>query len=202
MRVAAAPATLGRPVTGEGPEGPEGVVAVKAVVVYESVYGNTRRIAEAVAEGLRDGHEVELRPVAEAGGAGIEGAGLVVVGGPTHVHGMVSHLSLKGAAEDARKKERELVPDAEAPILRDWLDALPKAQGVRGAAFDTRIGKAEILTGSAAKKIARRLRRHGVELVADPESFVVEDSGGPLSEGELERAREWGRHLVRATTGS
>ena len=171
---------------------------MKAVVVYESVYGNTGEIAEAVAEGLRDASEVEVRPVGEAGPAVLEGAELLVVGGPTHMHGMVSHLSMKAAAEDAKKKEKELVPDASGPVLRDWLSELPKAKGIRGAAFDTRIGKPVIFTGSAAKGIARNLKHHGYELVVDPESFVVDDSEGPLHEGELERAREWGRSLAKA----
>jgi flavodoxin len=171
---------------------------VNAVVVYESVFGNTHEIAEAVAEGLREAAEVKVRRVAEAAAEDVAAADLVVVGGPTHVHGMVSHLSMKGATEDAKKKEKQFVPDPDAPILRDWLSTLPKAKGARAAAFDTRIGKPMIVTGSAAKGIAKRLRQDGYKLVAEPESFVVDDSEGPLHEGELERAREWGRSLAKA----
>ncbi len=177
---------------------------MKALVVYESAYGNTREIAEAVAQGLREAAEVEVRPVGEADGEALGEAGLLVVGGPTHVHGMASHRTMLAAGEDARKHpELHFEADVEGPVLRAWLDGLGKAQGGRAAAaFDTRIGKPRLVTGSAAKGIARRLGRRGFELVAEPESFIVDDSAGPLHEGELERAREWGRALGRAATGA
>ena len=66
------------------------------------------------------------------------------------------------------------------------------------AAFDTRIDKPPALTGVAARGIAKRLGRRGWKLVAEPESFFVEDSEGPLADGELERAREWGKALAHA----
>jgi len=92
------------------------------------------------------------------------------------------------------------MPYAARPVLRDWFDGLPKAARVPAAAFDTRSGKPRFVTGSAAKGIAQRLSRHGYELVSDPESFIVDDSPGPLRAGELERAREWGRSLAAAAT--
>jgi hypothetical protein len=140
---------------------------MKAVIVYESVYGNTREIAEAVAEGLRERAEVELLPVGEVGTA-LERADLVVVGGPTHMHGMASRLSMRGAVDDARKKhlEAHLERGVGGPTLRDWLDRLPRGDQVAAAAFDTRLGKPAILTGSAAKGIGRRLERRGYQLVA------------------------------------
>jgi hypothetical protein len=175
---------------------------MKAVVVYESAFGNTHRIAEAVAEGLQGGAQVEVRPVAEATTDVLQDAGLLVVGGPTHVHGMASKMSMKGAAEDARKRPgAHLEPGAEGPLLRDWLDGLVKAEHVPAAAFDTRIGKPRVFTGSAAKGIAKRLKRHGYQLVSEPASFLVDTSPGtPLHEGELERAREWGRTLAQTLT--
>ena len=66
----------------------------------------------------------------------------------------------------------------------------------RAAAFDTRAHKPALLVGSAAKGIARRLRERGYVLAAEPESFFVEGTPGPLEEGELERAAEWGRKLA------
>ena len=64
------------------------------------------------------------------------------------------------------------------------------------AVFDTRAHKAEALVGSAAQGIVKRLRRRGYQLAAEPQSFFVERAPGPLEDGELERAEEWGRTLV------
>ena len=69
------------------------------------------------------------------------------------------------------------------------------------AAFDTRIDKPKIVTGSAAKGIARRLRRHGYQQVIDPESFLVAGTDGPLLIGEPERARQWGEQVATRIAG-
>jgi flavodoxin len=167
---------------------------VKAVVVYESLYGNTRAVAEAVAEGLAGGAEVQLAEAGDAATPLVEEADLLVVGGPTHIHGMSSNLSRKGATDDAAKKGLPTPNVAGAP-LREWLDAIGKVKDVPAAAFDTRADKPKLITGSAEKGIAHRLRRHGYTVVGE-ESFLVQDLAGPLGEGELERAREWGRALA------
>jgi hypothetical protein len=167
---------------------------MKAVVVYESLYGNTHAVADAVADGMRESTQVEVVAVADATPPLVAGADLLVVGGPTHVHGMSSDRSRKGAVDDAHKKDRP-EPDVHGPALRTWFDGLDKAIGTRAAAFDTRIGKPKVLTGSAAKGISQRLNRHGYEVVGE-ESFIVDDTDGPLHEGELERARAWGRELA------
>jgi flavodoxin-like protein len=168
---------------------------MKAVIVYESIWGNTRQVAEAVADGLREAAEVAVHPVAETPPGELETADLLVVGGPTHAHGMASRWSHKAALEDKKQPAERLEPNAEGPALRDWFQELGKAAGARGAAFDTRIGKPKALTGSAAKGIAQRLRRHGYTLLGE-ESFIVEDTAGPLREGELDRARAWGKDLA------
>jgi len=77
--------------------------------------------------------------------------------------------------------------------VRDWLADLPHGHG-RTATFDTRFEKPAFLTGSAAKGIAKRLARHGFELVAT-ESFFVQGTDGPLKDGELDRAAEWAEGL-------
>jgi Flavodoxin len=176
---------------------------MKAVIVYESVYGNTHEVAEAVAEGLREAGEVEVRSVGEAETELVEAADILVVGGPTHIHGMASKMSLKAAAEDAQKHpEIHLEPES-GVVLKEWLKQLPRGEQTSAAAFDTRMGKPAVLTGAASKRIARLLRSHGFELVAKPESFIVESSPGtPLVAGELDRARAWGRDLAAAAGGS
>jgi hypothetical protein len=162
--------------------------------VYESLFGNTHEVAEAVAEGLRPRAEVVVSPVKDAPAGVVAGADLLVVGGPTHVHGMSSRLTRKGALNDATKKGKQL-PDVEGPALRDWFDGIGKAASTRAAAFDTRLPSPKLLTGSAARGIAKRLRGHGFDVVGE-ESFLVEEAEGPPAAGELERAKEWGRTLV------
>ncbi len=169
----------------------------RALVVYESMYGNTREIAEAVAEGLAAGWAVTVRSVHEPD-IDLDGVQLLVVGGPTHMHGLSSSMSRKAAAEAAKEDEHALEPSAtEGPGLRRWLRALPKADGGAAAAFDTRADRSAGITGSAARGIARRLRHRGYE-VEHTQSFLVEDSEGPLEPGELERARTWGAALTHA----
>lgn len=169
---------------------------VNALVVYESLYGNTRKVADAIAEGLGDSAQVEVVAAGDASASALAAADMLIVGGPTHIHGLTSTLSRRGAHDDAVKKHLP-EPDVTGPPLREWLDGIERPLEHReAAAFDTRIGKPKLLTGSAASGIARRLRRHGYDVVAE-ESFIVDDTAGPLHEGELERARAFGRTLSR-----
>lgn len=165
---------------------------MKAAVIHESSFGNTRRVAEAVAEGLRSsGAEIAVAGVDEPPPA-VEELDLVVVGAPTHVHGMSSSRSRRGAIDQGAQA------DSPGRGVRGWLEELPEGEGCHAAAFDTRIDKPVLLVGSAARGIAKRLRRRGYELAAPPESFFVTDSEGPLADGELERAKAWGGALATA----
>ncbi|WP_086830437.1 flavodoxin domain-containing protein [Streptomyces sp. NRRL B-24572] len=178
---------------------------MRAVIVYESLFGNTREIADAIGEGVQQAHpdaEVECVAVADALPERIGPTDLLVVGGPTHMRGMTTGMSrkmgLKTEEKEAEKAERPFTPEegAEGPGVRSWFhDTLPKAHtGTHAAAaFDTRADMR--LAGAAAVGIARRLRGHGYELVAEPEGFIIEDTEGPLREGELDRARAWGAAL-------
>jgi hypothetical protein len=162
---------------------------MKAVVAYESWFGNTGTLAEAVADELRIDHDVTLVSGDEPPPS-LDGVDLVLVGAPTHVHGLSSTYSRRGALEQKGEEERE--PGRGA---RGWLAELPPGEGRRAAAFDTRIDKPVILVGSAGRTLARRLSRKGFEVVAPAESFFVRDSEGPLEDGELERARAWARRV-------
>jgi len=171
---------------------------MRVVVVYESMFGNTHVIADHIAEGLRTRSETTVVPVHDATEDLLDGADLLVVGGPTHVHGMSSHRSREGAKEIAAKDDDlELDPDAEGPGLRDWFDELTDGRSGRAAAFDTRVHATAVLTGQASKGIAKRLRRHGFDLVVEPESFFV-DKENHLEPDEAERATAWGRSLAEA----
>jgi hypothetical protein len=169
---------------------------MRALIVFESIYGNTRAVAEAIGQGLQPIGDVAISPVHDVADDAVGQADLLVVGGPTHMHGMATSLSRRHAAQAAKEDGAELEPGAERePSLRQWLAELAGG-GRRAAAFDTRLDRSPTMTGVAARGIARRLRRRGYELVADPQSFLVEDSEGPLVDGELERAREWGAALA------
>lgn len=164
-----------------------------ALVVYESLYGNTRDVAEAIAAGLADATVVSVQDAVSQ----VTKAELLVVGGPTHVHGLTSHRSRIAAVENAHG---DLEPGAGDRLgLRDWLADLPRVANVQAAAFDTRANGPRALTGSAAHGIARRLRHHGYRLLAT-ESFLVEGGEGPLVDGELDRARAWGETLAASVS--
>jgi len=174
---------------------------VRAVVVYESMYGNTHAVAAAIGAGLGAVMDVEVLSVHDAAASVLDGADLLVVGGPTHAHGVSRAATRASAIEDAANPEKhlELDPDAEGDGLREWFDALP-ALGVKAAAFDTRVDMAVAFTGRASKGIAKRLRRHGCELVVDPESFLVTKET-ELEPHEAERATAWGASLGAVLAG-
>jgi hypothetical protein len=171
---------------------------MRVLVVYESMFGNTRAIAQAVADGLTGAAEVILVPVREVTPAQVHNAELVVVGGPTHAHGLSSSMSRKGAPDYLDKSDVPLVlePGWDGIGLRDWFDALEDGSG-RGAAFDTRADINHLLSGRASRGIADRLRKHGYRLVADPESFLV-DKQNQLLPTEKERATAWAASLLAA----
>jgi flavodoxin len=164
---------------------------MRATVVCESAFGNTRKIAEAIAEAL----DAELLSVDDAL-PDLDALDLLVVGAPTHVHGLPSKQSRQAAVDQGGTGV-----DPTSGI-RDWLAELPRDNGRLVATFDTRLENPIWLTGSAAKGIAKRLRRKGFEQAAEPESFYVLGTEGPLKDGELERAAEWAETLSRATRGS
>ncbi len=166
---------------------------MRSVVVYESLYGNTEAVARAVAEGLaRHGPARAMTP-AMLGSGQLADVDLLVVGAPTHAWGL--------PRESTWQPQHGLTAEhrTTAPRVRDWLDTIGPGAGRAAAAFDTRVDKPRWLTGSAAKAAARRLRAQGWRLAADPRSFLVTGSDGPLVAGELDRAQAWGDELGRAT---
>ena len=176
---------------------------MRALVVYESMYGNTHVVASNIADGLRATHEVTLVPVAEATEDLVAEADLLVVGGPTHMHGLSSPASRRMAAQAAAKPASglSLDPDACGPGLRDWLKGLGPGIGpgigtahALAAAFDTRLNGVAAFTGHASRGIGKLVKRHGYRLIADPESFLVGQQN-TLLDGEASRARRWGAAL-------
>ena len=146
---------------------------MNVVILCDSKFGNTRRLAEAMERALSPAHTVELRQPTDGlpGAAGID---LLIIGGPTHAHG------------------------ASQP-LKDALQAVPNGslKGTRAAAFDTRFRMARLLTGSAAASAGKLLKHTGISEVAPVESFfVTRDNPPTLDPGELERAAAWALEVV------
>jgi hypothetical protein len=171
---------------------------LRALVVYESMFGNTLTVAKAVAEGVESVMPVELIEVANAPALIPADVSLVVVGGPTHAHGLTNADT---RADAARRAGDQLV--SRGGGIREWLDRV-RAEGPapRSAVFDTRIKGPKLLWGSAARGAATKLEGVGFRLVRPAESFLVDGPTGPLFDrllpGEAERARSWGAHVAAA----
>jgi hypothetical protein len=175
---------------------------MRAVIVYESMYGNTRQVAEAIGAGLGTAFEVSVVPAAEASSTLLAEADLVVAGGPTHMHGMSRATTRQWAVAAADKAVGGLKvePGALSPGLREWLGSLGH-YSVKAAAFDTRLDGPAALTGQASKAVARLLRAHGFHLIAPPESFLITKQDR-LESQETDRARGWGAKLAAGITPS
>ena len=164
---------------------------MRTLVIYESMFGNSEKVARAIAGGLQEYGEVTLRDVTKATPGEIaDDVDLLVAGGPTHAFSM----SRPGTREDAiRQGARQGLATLG---LREWLDGVVSdLRGLPFATFDTRVSRVRRLPGSAARSTARHLRRHGGGMVAPSASFFVADVAGPLDADELDRARAWGERV-------
>ena len=182
------------------------VMGLKAAVVYESMFGNTKTVAEAIGEGLRNQDsisEVVVLPVSKATADDLAGVGLLVVGGPTHMRRMTSHRTREIRAQSRSYSTAHVSGGGPEPLepatgigAREWLGNLDMAPpGRRAAAFDTRLSYLPAV--GAAPLIAVFLRSRGYRVDAVPRCFFVESTHGPLKAGERERAFAWGVALGR-----
>ena len=175
---------------------------MRSVVVYESMYGNSHRVADIIGAALREFGPVSVVPVSRAIDELVASADLVVVGGPTHAHSLSTRQS-RASALDAVEKSATKQPDAPLEMdqhwqdagIRDWLRTTSISNGQSAAAFDTRLDAMALLTGRASRVIARRMARHGFQLITEPESFLV-DSQTRLLDSEAERAHHWAKGLA------
>ena len=167
---------------------------MRALVVYESMFGNTASIAKAIRDGISDHLETDL---VEVGGASPQVGDetiLLVIGGPTHAMG----LSSAQTRHTAQTKAPTSVISARIGI-REWITELVvDSARTTFATFDTRT-KHHWVPGSAAVKADKALRRLGLSSTGAPTSFLVNGTPGPLLPGELARAREWGALLGAAS---
>ena len=162
----------------------------RALIVYESMFGNTEKVAAAIRDGLRTVIDTDLVRVDHASGRIPMDARLLVVGGPTHAFS----LSRRSTRADAAKQGDVVMPVETG--IREWLGALPdRTTETMTATFDTRIRKVRRLPGSAARSAAKILRHRDFRAIAPSASFFVDDTAGPVDEQELQRARQWGAEL-------
>jgi flavodoxin len=158
---------------------------MKTLVIYDSVFGNTEKIAYAIANAAGSQADVEVLRASEATPEQLADWGLLVVGSPT----------------------RGFRP---TEVVTNLLKRIPSKalRGARAAAFDTRFKADELDSaglrfvvrsgGYAATRIATQLKKAGAELMVAPEGFYVEDTEGPLKAGELERAAAWAKSILEA----
>jgi flavodoxin len=159
---------------------------MRAVIVYESLWGNTAAVARAIVDGL--GCDARALTTDEATPEVVAGADLLVIGAPVIAFGLASEKTRDGI------KDAERPPDTAHPSLKSWLESLTDGHGA-AAAFETRLWWSP---RGATGTIERSLKASGYGIRAKAERFVVEGKYGPLRDGELDRAREWGRELADA----
>ncbi|CAB4862924.1 MAG: flavodoxin [Actinobacteria bacterium] len=173
-----------------------------ALLVFESMFGNTLEVANAVAAGIAEATDGAMVDVAEVGTLPAVGpdVDLLVVGGPTHAFGM-SRPTTRQSARDQMRNHDDVPAGvvSEGIGVREWLDQLPAAHAhLLCAAFDTRVSSPRV-PGSAAHGMAKRLRHKGYAEASEPHTFWVAGTEGPVIEGEISKAREWGRSLAIST---
>jgi flavodoxin I len=151
---------------------------MNTLVIYDSVYGNTAQIANAIASTFEQYGPTKVAAANSTSVLDLTGIDLLALGGPTQGHGV-------------------------SPAIRDLLDKVPSEEllNIGTIAFDTRMDFARWLSGSAASTIGKKLEQYQVNLLVPPESFLVAGREGPLKEGELERAAEWA-HMIAENLGA
>ncbi|MFX1521194.1 MAG: flavodoxin family protein [Promethearchaeota archaeon] len=148
---------------------------MKVLVIYDSVYGNTEQIAQAIGNALGSQEDVKILQVSNVKPEQLTGLKLLIVGSPTH-------------------------GGRPTPAIRDFLNNVTESaiREINVAAFDTRVTtRLARIFGYAAGRIAGRLKRKGGALIASPEGFFVKGGKGPLKEGELERAASWAKEFTK-----
>ena len=146
--------------------------AVKVLIVYDSLYGNTEEIARAIGGAITG--DVKVLRVGEVNPSELKGFDLLIIGSPTQGGGPT-------------------------PSIKDFLNKIPELslQGINIAVFDTRMTTKFVgIFGYAAGRIAGSLKGKGSTLAVPPEGFFIKGTQGPLKEGELERAVAWAKAII------
>jgi flavodoxin len=156
---------------------------MKAMVVFDSFFGNTEKIARAIVETLTSEGDVQTLKVSDVKPEQLKGLDLLIVGSPTRAF-------------------------RASPAINKFLKKIPAGdlKGIKVAGFDTRISLEDInsralsffvkIFGYAAEPISKKLEKKGGEAAAAPGGFIVKDTEGPLKDGELERAAAWAKRMI------
>ncbi len=167
---------------------------MKALVIYESMFGDNAQVAGAVVEGLAaEGVAAQAVEVGVAPTTVVD-VDLLVVGAPNHAWSLPRPST---RADAASKTDGAVISDGIG--VREWLDSATLPAGLPTAAYDTRgtRPKAVVAFDHASASIEKGLKHLGGRRLAEAENFRVVDMKGPLEDGEVERAREWGASLAR-----
>lgn len=164
---------------------------MRALVVYESMFGNTERVAQAITHGLATRMAASATPVTAFPATPFAQPDLLVVGAPTH--GLT--LPTPDTRQQAAVRSDDEIDTRTG--IREFLAALPPIPGCLVATFDTRHRRMRYLPGSAARAAGRLLDRAGCHMVMPAQSFYVAGMAGPLLPGEWDRAVDWGEQLGR-----
>ncbi len=146
---------------------------MNALVVYDSKFGNTEKIAKAIAEKLSSYGQAETVLAGKADPQELGDTDILIIGSPTQAW-------------------RPTEP------VQSFIKNIPEEtlKGMHVAGFDTRFKKTRLLTGSAARVMTKRLEKKGADIIIPPESFFVSGMEGPLIEGEKKRASEWAKAIA------
>ena len=144
------------------------------LIIYDSIYGNTEQVAQAIGNALKSHMDVEVVRISNVNQEHLTGLKLLILGSPTH----------GGSPTEAI---RDFLKDISESTIRD----------INVATFDTRFSTRWVkIFGYAAGKMANSLQKKGGILVTSPTPFFVKGKKGPLKDGELERATSWGNELA------
>ena len=144
---------------------------MKILIVYDSQFGNTEKVAQAIAAALVTKEDIHLVKVGMVKPEDMKGLDILIVGSPIH-------------AWSPTKGVKSFMKSLNPGTL----------SGVRAAAFDT--GYPSRMAGSAAKKIEKALSKAGCSIVAPAIKFAVTGNKGPLADGELDKAKAWAKNIL------
>lgn len=147
---------------------------MNSLIIFDSNYGNTERLARAVAETLAAAGKSQVVKATSAKTADLKDIDLLVLASPT--------------------VQWNVLPAMQAFIGKLSGEIL---KGKSVACFDTIMRGPRFIMKPAAAVVAEKLQNLGAVLASPAMDFYVTTREGPLAKGELERAQAWAKSLVK-----